>query len=339
MRTEELKRLNGSKLLKDISQTVHFGNPILPKGKNMNTSSNGVTLLERSIPRSIFISSSALLCAVGNTLILLSLKRYPNLRTPANLTFGSLAFSDLLVTCPLIIRAYSPATGRYSGLHSDIQNWLSTILLAIASLHISCISVDRYIAIKCALRYHSLVTVEKVLAALIVNWSSSVIIVGVVPLVTSITASSPEQFNGVMLYYKTKDELESNALPIWLVICKVLVFFGYFFIPFLVMVVSYSYIMKVALAKRKAIRVQQQTFKQVKSTKTLCIVVAVFFLLNSPYSITNLVILFVSSQEIYVMSQYLLILASLSSCVNPFIYAYREKHFKRAFKKILGLQK
>ena len=285
----------------------------------------------------VLLGCCVVLCVTGNTLVLLSLKRYAYLRTPAKVILGSLAMCDLLMALPMFIKVYSWIARDFNGAHADIQAGLSTTLVATASLHIGLISIDRFISIRYALRYISVVTMTKVAKLLPLIWGISVTLVGLVMLFTATLA--PDSPAKLILFYRKPRMKEFNKHDIhpWVIFYKKLLFILFFVLPFITMVTCYVYISGVAYVKRRSIRSELMAIAPVngKNTKTIFIVVVLYSILNAPYSVVCLLQILNKDLSLVYSIEYLLVIASLASSINPYIYAYRDRHFKHAFKKIL----
>ena len=314
-----------------------------------NTTINGTTdpkhhrhqlPLEAEMACAVFSSFCIVLCATGNVLVLLSLKRYTNLRTPANVILGSLAISDLFMIVPMFLGIYSFAVDNFKGIHADVGAGIAATLIATASLHIALISVDRFISIRCALRYISIVTMTRVVKALVFLWSTAVIVVGLVLLLTA--SLVPHSDAKSILFYRKPQITETHEYDFepWVICYKSLVVIVFFILPFVVMVASYAHISQVARVKRNVIRSElvNSVTANAKCTKTLFIVVFLYTFLNAPYSLMSVVQIVTGNEnkKMPLVSSPLLQVAMLASCCNPYIYAYRDRRFKQACKKILS---
>ena len=100
---------------------------------------------------------------LGNLLMILCILRTPSLHSATNFLFLGLALSDVgvgLVIEPLYITVLIKV---YKGVQVDctiiaIYSIVLTFLVAISMFTITAVSVDRYLAIHCHLRYQDLVT-------------------------------------------------------------------------------------------------------------------------------------------------------------------------------------
>ena len=305
----------------------------------MNNSST-TTLTPAGLPFAMRFSLAvtlaffAVLCLLGNALVLISLKRYPQLRTPANVILGSLATVDLLMALPLVMMVYSLATRDFKA--SDLQAGLMSTLVASASLHIGLISIDRFISIRYALKYITIVTMKRVCGVLVIIWSVAFTLVGLVLLLAGMLDSDP-QHKQILFFRKPRIRggPHEHQFATWVLVYKCLTAILFYCLPLLTILISYAYIGKVAYGKRRSICSEAMRFWAVhlKRTKTIFIVVAIFFIFNSPYVIVSMIYMLNSGLRGLLIGT--LLISSLASCCNPFVYAYRGRHFKQAFKKIL----
>ena len=239
------------------------------------------------IPSVLFLGCCTLLCTVGNTLVLLSLKCYPYLRTPARVILGSLAMCDLIMAFPMFIKIYSWATKDFNGAHADIQAGLSTTLVSTASLHICLISIDRFISIRYALRYISVVTITRIAKLLALIWCITIILVGFVTLFIATVA--PDSGAKSILFYRKPRMKGFNIHRIhpWVTFYKTLTFVVFFVLPFVTIIICYAYISRIAYVKRRSIRSELVVVApgNRKNTKTIFIVVVLYSILNAPFSV------------------------------------------------------
>lgn len=120
---------------------------------------------------------------VFNLLVIASVYRAATLRRRiTNLLLAYLATTDLLVGLvvqPLLIA--SLICDKYPGYKSTLLNYISFCLLLTLTLssilHLDVIAVDRYIAVKHALRYDAIVTPRRIRWAVVATWVVSAALV------------------------------------------------------------------------------------------------------------------------------------------------------------------
>ena len=122
-------------------------------------------------------SLTALTAIIGNMLILLAVSRTPTLRTPSNTLLCCLAFADLLVglvvqptyTLQMVFEIQRNAKA-FCIAKIMTTGSLSWICAGVSFFVISAISVERLLAIKLHLRYKALITIRRVLTAVVGFW-------------------------------------------------------------------------------------------------------------------------------------------------------------------------
>ena len=122
---------------------------------------------------------SGIFSFMGNLLVLLAIYQTHHLQTASNIFIASLATADFLVgllMCPLhIALAIFRANLSYHLLY-EVENFFWIQSLAATALNLCAVSVDRYFAVKAALRYHELVTAQKAKMAVVIIWLCSSIL-------------------------------------------------------------------------------------------------------------------------------------------------------------------
>lgn len=146
---------------------------------------------------------------VSNVLILAAIWKTTTLHTVTNALVFSLALSDLgvgLICQPLGI-LISLSLVEHEKTWASVFQMFTASLSAISLLTITAISMERYMALKLHLRYQELVTIKRVVCALVSIWASS------------IAAASAFMWDDTALFYKM-------AFPVILV-CLVINIFIY----------------------------------------------------------------------------------------------------------------
>ena len=119
---------------------------------------------------------------VANTTILLAIKKTRDLHTPSFVLLGSLAASDLLVglVCQPLFLAFKVAElernlSAYCWLRL-LQSRTAWTTSGVSLVTVAAVSVDRLLALTLHLRYHTLVTVPRVLQITFLFWILSIIL-------------------------------------------------------------------------------------------------------------------------------------------------------------------
>ena len=192
------------------------------------------------------------------------------------------------------------------------------ILCGVASiLHLSFISIERYICISSPLTYHDKVTTSKVVVAILGIWLFSI-------------------FMAVL-----KVILWSVPPPVYELIVSVFCFF----VPLIVMLLCYMNIYKAARHQIKkmilTVHGSPKRFllsRELKAAKTVGAVIGAFVICWAPFFVLNLIYALCKSclplpKESVLAAKWL---HYVNSVLNPIIYACMNKDFRSAFKKLLA---
>ena len=131
---------------------------------------------------------------LGNTLILIALKKESSLHPPSKLLYRNLAITDLcvgMIAEPIYVAYFMSVLSDKWDIcfYANLLGFFTGVLFSAVSLFtLAVISVDRLLALLLGLRYRQVVTLKRTLMTLIVGWVLS--IVGVLaylwdPIVTS----------------------------------------------------------------------------------------------------------------------------------------------------------
>ena len=126
----------------------------------------------------IFLSVTAFL---GNTLILIALRKESSLHPPTKLLFRCLATTDLLVgliTQPVAVLQWTSVLNeRWNICHFAIRAHfvIGYILTSVSLLTLTAISVDRLLALLLGLRYRQVVTLKRTFVIAILFWIVSTV--------------------------------------------------------------------------------------------------------------------------------------------------------------------
>jgi len=198
--------------------------------------------------KSIIILTIISFSVINNVLVIISVVLYRRLRHINNYFLVSLAFADLFVALfAMTFKATVEITGRwnFSFFMCDFWNSMDVHASTVSTLHLCCISVDRYYAIARPLQYHMVITVRVACLMIALAW--------IVP-----TAIS---FLPIFLgWYTTAEFLEErfhHPDECLFVVNKTYAFLSSsltFWLPVLVMITLYYRIYKEAKRHRAAIR-------------------------------------------------------------------------------------
>ncbi|KAM3845005.1 5-hydroxytryptamine receptor 4 [Vipera latastei] len=303
-----------------------------------------------------FISAVILMAILGNLLVMIAVCRDRQLRRiKTNYFIVSLAFADLLVSVlvmPFGAIELVQDNWIYGRMFCLVRTSLDVLLTTASILHLCCISLDRYYAICCQpLVYRNKMTPLRIALLLSGCW--------VIPMFISFLPIM-QGWNsiGIMeLVEKRQFNNASNSTYCifmvnkpYAITCSVVAFY----IPFLLMVLAYYRIYITAREHAHQIRIlqragaptdgrlqhpdQHSTHRmktETKAAKTLCIIMGCFCLCWAPFFITNIIDPFIHYAVPDQIWTAFLWLGYINSGLNPFLYAFLNKSFRRAFLIIL----
>ncbi|KAL0165113.1 hypothetical protein M9458_040866, partial [Cirrhinus mrigala] len=242
----------------------------------------------------LFFSAIALTTVCGNLLVIVAIIHFKQLHTPTNYLTLSLAVADLLiggfVMPPSMMR--SVETCWYLGdafckIHSSVD-----IMLCITSLlHISFISIDRYYAVCHPLQYRNKITPPVSLIMISLSWGLAAF-VGFAMVFLQLNIMGAEEF------YFDNVACEGACIIFQTAAASTISSFLAFGLPAIIAVSIYLKILLVARRQSKSIQHSAHVGKknsvstnksEGKATKTLAIIMGVFFVSISPFFFCNLV--------------------------------------------------
>ncbi|XP_068708758.1 D(1A) dopamine receptor-like [Montipora capricornis] len=253
---------------------------------------------------------------VGNSLVILAFKRNAKIRTKTNYFVVSLAVADILVALVSmpIWAAYLMAGVEFNQGLLKIWTFMD-ILCGVASIiNLTAISIERYFCISYPLHYHTTMTSRKAITTIIIIWIFSIIM------------SSLK----IILWTWPPPNYE------------LMIVISCFFIPLIIMCVTYRFIFKVARYQARQIALMingnVQNFllaSEMRAAKTLAVVMGAFVISWGPFFIINMVWGFCTSCitiEAVVVTKWM---HYTNSLFNPIVYACMNKEFRKAFCNIL----
>ena len=303
----------------DFSYTPNLGSAI----NATNKTSNNATLIAHcvysveNITFTVFLSILACIVLIANGMVILAFKLNKRLQTVTNMYIVSLALCDFLVgliSIPLYIYTFHQAV-------NNIQMYLFHISIDIfngtASIfHLNAMSLERCFAIVSPVR-HRLVSAFFHYAIILTVWFLAT--------VSSLFRLVPE--------YNLTDGYWYNFYI--LSVC--------FLLPIIVMAISNS-ILFYAATKRSRITANKNEqiswLSRRKTIITLLVITGLFVTTWSPFFVYMVLARFLPQALPSTMKGrthlwwFVKWMHYVNSCVNPFVYAYRNKKFNFSFKTI-----
>ena len=255
-----------------------------------------------------------------NVLVILAVKTTPQLRNKYNALLACLAGTDImtgalgqpLFIAELIYRLTGNPASEFCAIPYAARCFTRTSLMS-SLLHLTLISLERYISIKFPFKYHDIVTKRRLILSVIVAWSLLA-------------------FPIILLSFYTNDVLRSILL--------MLTTFPSIFILIFCRFATYHE----AQNQMRKIKTEQissaaaATFlKERKAFKTTTFVIGVVLLCYLPNGLFRVVFVPpISSPETFLAIEvFILTLMFCNSVFNPVIYCARSREYRRAFKKLL----
>ncbi|KAF3696457.1 Trace amine-associated receptor 7a [Channa argus] len=281
----------------------------------------------------ILLSFISFFTVVLNLLVIISISHFRQLHTPTNLLLLSLAVSDFLVglfVMPFQILLTEPCW-FLGDLVCVLYYFLPFVIVPASVVNMVLISVDRYVAICDPLHYSTRVTQRRVQICVLLCWIYSIF------------------YSFLFLYDNLKQPGRYNScygecvinvtVSADLVLC--------FIIPISAIVILYVRVFVVAVSQARAMRSHITAVKlqrsvtvtvkksELKAARTLGVVVAVFLMCYCPYYCVSL-----SGSDLMVNSStnaFMSFLVYFNSCLNPVIYAFFYRWFRKSVKLIVTL--
>ncbi|KAG7498729.1 5-hydroxytryptamine receptor 4-like [Solea senegalensis] len=312
-----------------------------------------------TIVLTIFLSIIIIMTVFGNLLVMVALCKDRQLRKKkTNYFIVSLAFADLLVAVVVMpFAAIELTTGqwRYGAIFCLIRTSLDVLLTTASILHLCCIALDRYYAICCQpLVYRHKMTPVRVALMLSSCWLIPTFI-SFLPIMQSWNAIGIED---IIEERRALTGGSNDTSCVFLVnqpyalICSAVAFY----VPLALMVLAYQRIYVTAMTHARQIETLQRAGSapvtgstqvatapmansrmrvETKAAKTLAVIMGCFCLCWAPFFITNIVDPFIHYSVPWQLWTAWLWLGYINSGLNPFLYAFLNRAFRRAFLVIL----
>ncbi|XP_029798689.1 histamine H2 receptor isoform X3 [Suricata suricatta] len=281
---------------------------------------------------SVVLTALILITIAGNVVVCLAVGLNRRLRSLTNCYIVSLAITDLLLGLLVLpFSAFYQLSCKWSfgKVFCNIYTSLDVMLCTASILNLFMISLDRYCAVTDPLRYPVLVTPVRVAVSLVLIW------------VISITLS----FLSIHLGWNSRGETSSlnHTIPK----CKVQVNPVYglvdglvtFYLPLLVMCITYYRIFKIARDQAKRIHHigswKAATIGEHKATVTLAAVMGAFIVCWFPY-FTVFVYRGLRGDDAVneAFEAVVLWLGYANSALNPILYATLNRDFRMAYQQL-----
>ena len=278
---------------------------------------------EFSFPLAVFgavLETLLLILSVGGSvLLLLIIARFLQLRhVPSNILVASLATSDLLIG--LLVQPFHSAMSVCALIADDCHSlknnplvviyYLSSFLIHSSCLNIAAITIDRYICIKCALWYPSIMTESRVVKAILSIWTISAVLPG-----TRFIPSFP---------------MTATRVSQIILVSSVL----------FVIIFCYMDILRISRRHKRQITSQLQAVSQgpieqeFQSALTVFMVVGAVILCYTPLLLLQFLLLRYMEYQVKILHLFAVTLFHLNSSINPLIIILRRTEIRALVYKL-----
>ncbi|XP_078535030.1 trace amine-associated receptor 1-like [Lissotriton helveticus] len=286
-----------------------------------------------------------LLTLSGNLLVVISIAYFKQLRSSTNCFLLSLAVADFLLG--VMVMPYSmirtiEGCWYFGTIFCWFHSSLDVMFCAASILHLSCIAFDRYYAVCNPLLYIYKMSAQRITALIVACW--------IVPLLIS--------FGPILLGLHTLgvESAQPDSMCIVSVnkayaVCISLIAF---YLPMLLILAAYWKIYKVA--RKQALQIhaiekhtsmptinndpkrkpRQSMKSERKAAKTLGVIIGIFLASWAPFFTANIIDPFIGYRTGAVEWEVFYWLGYVNSAINPILYGFFQRSFRRAFLIVIG---
>ncbi|XP_053329834.1 growth hormone secretagogue receptor type 1-like [Spea bombifrons] len=295
------------------------------------------------IPVTIICILLFLLGVTGNFITILIFKRYKDMRSTVNMYLSSMAVSDILIFLGMpsdLYRIWKYKPYIFGDFVCKFLVYLSEMCTYCTILHITTVSVERYLAICFPLKAKIMITKKRVKAVIILLWIVSLITAGPILFLFGVENPSGSQEEETMECKYVEQSAQSGLLRVMTWVSTI-----YFIIPMFFLMLLYGLICRKLWNTKHESRGPSTVNrgKQHKQTvKMLVLVVLSFVLCWLPFHISRILFAWAGIGELmlYELTQYLnllsMVLFYLSASINPMLYNIMSQKYRTAMNKILN---
>uniref|UniRef100_A0A674E8L8 G-protein coupled receptors family 1 profile domain-containing protein n=1 Tax=Salmo trutta TaxID=8032 RepID=A0A674E8L8_SALTR len=256
-----------------------------------------------------FFTAGIVCRVVDNFLVVLAIVYCKQLQSPTNSFVMSLAVADCLVG--LVIMPYSmvrtvEGCWLFGALFCQVHSSLDIMLCTASIFHLSCIAFNRYYAMCNPLVYHLKMSQGRVAFLVVVCWAVPLLI-SFGPIMLGLHKA------GVDMIYKAakRQAMQISAM-------------------------ESQFSAGVGKDSSKKQRHRNAVRRERKAAKTLGIIMGVFLLFWLPFFPVNIVDPFIDYSIVVEVWEFFLWLGYVNSSLNPFLYGFFNRSFRRAFMMVMG---
>nr|XP_006822831.1 PREDICTED: histamine H2 receptor-like [Saccoglossus kowalevskii] len=276
----------------------------------------------------------------GNALVILSPLKNRRLQTVSNYYIISLAVADLLVGIAVLPFSAIYELRRvwdFGPFFCNIYVSCDVMFCTASMLSLFAISIDRYMAITDPMTYHVKMTSGRALTFIGVVWLVSFLI-SFVPLHLGWNTE-----DGNVQNYATPTQCAFEHNPTYSLVDGIVLFF----IPLIVMCVTYLRVLMIARQQARKINAgaitqrresvilkSKSAVDEHKATKILAVVMGCFVICWVPYFLAFTFCPLGKCNVSYDAFALLLWLGYVNSTINPILYALLNREFRKAFRRL-----
>uniref|UniRef100_A0A8C8SK75 Growth hormone secretagogue receptor type 1 n=1 Tax=Pelusios castaneus TaxID=367368 RepID=A0A8C8SK75_9SAUR len=271
----------------------------------------------------------------GNLLTVLILWRCRELKTTTNLYLGSMAVSDLIILLGLPLDLYRLWRSRpwiFGQLLCRLSQYTSEACTYCTILHITALTVERYLAICFPLKAKVVITKRRVKAVIGALWAFALL--SAAPFFFLVGVEQPDN--------QTDFSRECKAVQSGLLAAMLWVTTSYFVLPVLCLNVLYGLIGRELWRNKVQARGPTGTLREKRHRQTiriLAVVVLAFVICWLPFHVGRIIFINTQNSRMMLFSQYFNIFALqlfyLSASINPILYNLISKKYRAAAYKLL----
>lgn len=290
----------------------------------------------------------------GNVLVITAVYLYHRLRRMTNFFIISLAISDLfvaLIHLPLRIdqsvHNNNWCFDKAPGVVTTCAYWIvmDTVFSSASICNLVVISIDRFLAITKPFQYQRRMT-KKVGFSLIAFVWVYAMLWGTLSLIDWTAGPKNNPHISVKRSLSHERTCGKNDKIYYTVAMAVA-----FFLPLLIVIVTYSCVFRVAFIQAKAVasldptKGKRHILRELKATKTIAVVIGVFIVCWLPFFILIVMSLwcapcfdpFITNRALSyaIRITFIFVLPVMNSSLNPLIYTLFNKEFRSAFSRML----
>ncbi|XP_063813121.1 motilin receptor [Pseudophryne corroboree] len=276
---------------------------------------------------------------IGNTITILIIRTYKEMKTTTNFYLSSMAVSDIIILLCLpfdLYRLWMSNSWIFGGFLCKFLCLISEGCTYSTILHITALSIERYLAICFPLRAKVFITKRRVKMVIVLLWV--VALLSAAPLY-NLLENVKMNYTDTWECTYTRYAIESGLLNIMMWVTTV-----YFFCPMLCLVVLYGFIGKKLWKSKNTLRGPNAENREKchrQTVKILVVVVLSFIICWLPFHIGRIIYTNTKDYQMMKLSQYFNLVAMqlfyLSASINPILYNLISKKYRTGAYKLLRL--